>query len=107
MRKTQATKEAFTSNNNLIQADKPSLLLLMRLKESSSSPIAANTRVAIAAPDTSIEEKPTMNSATIIPIGMKNSPPIVGVPFLKECLEGPSFLMNDSIFNLRSNGTPM
>lgn len=90
-----------------MQEDKPLFCLLIRLNQSSSSPIAANDRVAAAAADTSMEEKPTMTSATITPIGTNNSPPIVGVPLFNACLLGPSFLMIDSIFILRSKGTPI
>lgn len=97
----------FTSKAILVQEDKPLFSLSIRLNESSSSPIAANDSVATAAADTSLEEKPTMTSATITPIGTNNSPPIVGVPLFKACLLGPSFLMIDFIFIRRSKGTPI
>lgn len=53
---------------------------------SSSSPTAANAIVATAAPETSVDEKPTKTFATIIPTGIKNNPPNVGVLFFEECL---------------------
>lgn len=66
---------------------------------SSSNPIAANARVAVAAPDTSTEEKPAVNLATMTPIGTKKSPPIVGVLFFQGVPYRPFF--SDNLMNLQ------
>ena len=52
-----------------------------------------------------IREKLDHTKVTKIAIGIKNIPPIVGVPALLRCFLTPSSCMTCSIFNLFSSGT--
>lgn len=77
----QASK-VFTSNKILVPLDNPKLLGFIRPIVSSRRPTTAYARVTVKMPVNSVEEQP-INLATATPMGTKNTPPMVGGPFLE------------------------